>query len=85
MNIIILREVLLQYNKNNKLYLVAFFFFKKKLAPAELNYKIYNKELLAIVNYFKQWRLELKGLLFLIYILTDYKNLQYFITIRQLT
>ena len=46
--------------------------------------KIYNKELLAIIKYFKQWRLELKGLLFLIYILTDYKNLQYFITIKQL-
>jgi hypothetical protein len=74
--------VLLQYNKNSELYLVIFFF--KKLTPAELNYKIYDKELLAIIKYFKQWRPELKGLLFSIYILTDYKNLQYFITIKQL-
>ena len=44
--------------------------------------KIYNKELLAIVRCFEQWRLEFKGLLFLIYILTDHKNLQYFITIK---
>ena len=30
------------------LHLVAFFL--KKLAPAEYNYEIYNKELLAIIN-----------------------------------
>ena len=75
--------VLSQYNKNSKLYLIAFL--SQKLTSAELNYKIYNKELLIIVRYFKQWCLEFKGLLFLIYILTDYKNLQYFITIKQLT
>ena len=77
-----LKGVLLQYNKNGELCLVAFF--SQKLAPTKLNYKIYNKELLAIIKYFKQWRLKLKGLLFLIYILIDYKNLQYFITIKQL-
>jgi len=43
--------VLLQYNKNGELYLVAFLFWK--LAPTKLNYKIYNKELLAIIRYFK--------------------------------
>ena len=79
----VLGGVLLQYNKNSKLYLVTFF--SQKLAPAESNYEIYNKELLVIVRCFKQWRLELKGSLFLIYMLTDYKNLQYFITIKQLT
>jgi len=72
-----------QYNKNGELRLVAFLFWK--LALAELNYEIYNKELLAIVRCFKQWRPKLEGLLFLIYILTDHKNLQYFITIKQLT
>ena len=70
-----------QYNKNSKLYLITFFK-KKKLTPAELNYEIYNKELLIIIRCFKQWRPELKGLFFLIYILTDHKNLQYFITIK---
>ena len=44
--------VLLQYNKNSKLYLIALY--SQKLAPTELNYEIYNKELLAIVRYFKQ-------------------------------
>ena len=57
-----LKGVLLQYNKNSKLYLVAFFF--QKLAPAKSNYKIYNKELLVIIRCFKQWYLELKELLF---------------------
>jgi len=75
--------VLSQYNKNGKLRPVAFF--SRKLAPAKLNYKIYDKELLAIIRYFKQWRPKLKGLLFLIHVLIDYKNLQYFITIKQLT
>jgi len=65
--------VLSQYNKNSELYLVAFLF--QKLAPTKLNYKIYNKELLIIIRCFKQWRSKLKGLLFLICILTDYKNL----------
>ena len=72
--------VLSQYNKNSELCLVAFLFWK--LAPIKLNYKIYDKELLAIIRCFEQWRLKLKGLLFLIYILMDYKNLQYFITIK---
>ena len=79
----VLREVLSQYNKNSKLYPVAFL--SQKLVPAKLNYEIYNKELLIIIKYFKQWHLEFKGLLFLIYILIDHKNLQYFITIKQLT
>jgi len=45
--------------KDSVLYLVVFFL--RKLTPAEYNYKIYNKELLAIVNLLKQWRPELKG------------------------
>jgi RNase H-like domain found in reverse transcriptase len=78
----VLGGLLSQYNKNGKLCLIAFF--SQKLAPAESNYEIYNKELFTIIKYFKQWRLEFKGSLFLIYILIDYKNLQYFITTKQL-
>ena len=47
----VLRGVLLQYNKNSKLYLVAFL--SQKLAPAELNYEIYTKELLVIIRCFE--------------------------------
>ena len=75
--------VLSQYNKNSELRLVAFL--SQKLAPAKLNYEIYDKELLIIIKCFEQWRSKLKGSLFPIRVLTDYKNLQYFITIKQLT
>jgi len=43
--------VLSQYNKDGELYLVAFL--SQKLAPTELNYEIYDKELLAIIRCFK--------------------------------
>ena len=33
-------------------------FFSKKLSPAECNYMIYDKELLAIIRSFETWRLE---------------------------
>ena len=79
----VLGGVLSQYNKDGELYLVAFL--SQKLAPAKSNYKIYNKELLVIIRCFKQQRPKLKGSLFLIRVLTDHKNLQYFITIKQLT
>ena len=46
-------DVLLQYDKNNVLYLVAYF--SQKLNTVELNYKIYNKELLTIIQCFEQW------------------------------
>ena len=44
--------ILSQYNKNEVLYPIVYFL--KRLNPAEYNYKIYNKELLAIIRYFKQ-------------------------------
>ena len=75
--------ILSQYNEDGVLYPVVYFL--KQLNPAECNYKIYNKELLAIIRYFKQWRPELKGTKFLIKVFSNYKNLQYFITIKQLS
>ena len=43
--------ILSQYNKDRVLYLIVYFL--KQLNPAEYNYEIYNKELLAIIKYFK--------------------------------
>jgi RNase H-like domain found in reverse transcriptase len=79
----ITKDILSQYNKDKVLYPIVYFL--KWLSPAEYNYKIYNKELLAIIRYFKQWRPELKGTGFLIKVFSDYKNLQYFITTKQLS
>ena len=52
----IMINVLLQMH-NGMLRLVAYF--SKKLTPAECNYMIYNKKLLAIVKSFKMWHPEL--------------------------
>ena len=53
--------------------------------PAKCNYKVYNKEMLAIIQLLSQWRVELKGTNSRIKIYMDYKALEYFITIKQLT
>ena len=55
------------------------------MLPAECNYEIYDKELLAIIRYFKEWRPELEGSEIPISILLDYKGLKYFITKKTLS
>jgi hypothetical protein len=75
--------VLSQYDAQGVLRPVAYF--SKRLAPAECNYEIYDKELLAIIRCFEQWRPELEGAAFPIKVLSDHKNLQYFCTTKQLT
>jgi len=57
-------------------------FFSKKHSVTEYNYEIYDKELLAIIRCFEEWRPELKGTELPIKILTDHRNLEYFITIK---
>ena len=48
---IILRGVISQSDKLKRLHLIIFY--SRKFSPAELNYNIYNKELLTIIDYFK--------------------------------
>jgi hypothetical protein len=55
------------------------------MAPAEYNYGIHNKEMLAIVRSLDQWRPELKGTAKKIQIFINYKALKYFMTTKQLT
>jgi len=59
-------------------------FFSKKHSVTKYNYEIYDKELLIIIRYFKEWRPELEGTELPIKILTDHRNLEYFITIKLL-
>ena len=47
----ITKGILFQYNKDKVLYFIIYFL--KWLSPAKYNYEIYNKELLAIIRYFK--------------------------------
>jgi hypothetical protein len=57
------------------------------MQPLELNYNIYDKEMLAIIRALEEWRAELEGLqtelLFLIY--SDHRALEYFMTTKKLS
>jgi hypothetical protein len=61
-------------------------FFSKKMSPAECNYEIYDKELLAIIKAFEEWRPELAGTdpSNPIKVLSDHRSLEYFMTTKQL-
>ena len=60
-------------------------FFSKTMAPAECNYEIHDKEMLAIIRSLSQWRAELQGIGSKVKIYTDHKALEYFITKKELT
>jgi len=55
------------------------------MQPVELNYEIYDKELLAIFEAFQQWRNYLEGSAHVVLVLSNHKNLEYFTTTKQLT
>lgn len=59
-------------------------FLSHSFTAAERNYKIYDRELLAIIKSLETWRHYLHGSTFPIIILTDHKNLTYFRTAQQL-
>jgi hypothetical protein len=54
-------------------------FHSRKLQDAELNYDVHDKELLAIVDAFKKWRVYLEGATHTVQVYTDHKNLQTFL------
>jgi hypothetical protein len=56
---LIITGVLSQYDDDNILHPVAYF--SRKHSPAEINYEIYDKELLAIIQVLKKWRPLLEG------------------------
>ena len=59
-------------------------YLSQRLSPAEVNYEIHDKELLAIIRALKEWRPELK-MVPRFTIVTDHKNLRYFHKMRQLS
>ncbi|ODM14395.1 hypothetical protein SI65_10230 [Aspergillus cristatus] len=74
--------VLSQYDDDGVLHPVAFF--SKKHSATECNYEIYDKELLAIIRCFEEWRPELEGTPSPIKVITDHRNLEYFMTTKLL-
>ena len=59
-------------------------FYSRKFSSAEMSYEIHNKELLAIVDTFKQWHVYLKGPKHEVQVYSDHKNLLYFMTMKVL-
>jgi hypothetical protein len=68
--------VLSEYDDNGILHPVAYF--SKKHSPVECDYEIYDKEPMAIIRAFEEWRPELQSVINPIHVLSDHKNLQYF-------
>lgn len=75
--------VLSQIDEHGEMRPVAFF--SKTMNPAECNYDIYDKELLAIIRCLEEWRPELESCEHPIKILTDHKSLEYFYTTKKLS
>uniref|UniRef100_A0A4W5KJC1 ribonuclease H n=1 Tax=Hucho hucho TaxID=62062 RepID=A0A4W5KJC1_9TELE len=59
-------------------------FFSKKLSPAERNYDVGDRELLAVVKALKAWRHWLEGAKHPFLIWTDHRNLEYIRAARRL-
>ena len=70
--------VLSQYGEDGILYPVAIF--STMHSPAECNYEIYDKDLMAIVRTFEHWCVELQSVENAIQALSVHKNLEYFMT-----
>ena len=75
-------RVVSQYDDQGILHPVAFF--SKKHTPAKCNYEISDKELLAVVKAFEEWRAELQSVINPVQVLTDHKDLEYFTTTKLL-
>ena len=77
-----LGAVLSQMGTDDKLHPIAFH--SRKFSAAEINYEIHDKELLAIVDSFQEWRHYLEGASSPVTVYTDHKNLEYFMSARVL-
>ena len=68
--------------KNGKWWPVAFL--SKSLNETEKNYKIHDKEMLAVIRGLENWRYLLEGAKFKFKVWTDHKNLEYFMKVQKL-
>ncbi|KAF9800977.1 hypothetical protein IEO21_10244 [Rhodonia placenta] len=74
--------VLMQKQDNSKWHPIAFR--SHAMDPAQRNYEIYDKEMLAIIEALTNWRHYLEGLPNQFEIVTDHKNLEYWHTLQHL-
>ena len=59
-------------------------FFSKSLSPVKHNYEIHDKEMLAIIRALQEWRHFVEGAEHQFEIWMDHKNLEYFMSAKQL-
>jgi hypothetical protein len=78
-----LGAILSQFGIDGLLHPVAFY--SRKLTSAEINYQVYDKDLLVIITAFEQWRPYLARAQHRVQVLTDHKNFLYFTTTRALS
>jgi len=74
--------VLSQQGEENRLHPVAFH--SRKFQQAEINYEIHDKELLAVVDAFKEWRWYCEGATHQVQVYSDHQTLEYFTTTKVL-
>jgi hypothetical protein len=55
-------------------------YYSKKYSPAKCNYDIYDMELMATIKALAEWRPECEGAAYPLQLITDHKNLEYFMT-----
>jgi len=67
-----------QYDDEGVLHYVAYYL--KKHTPAKCNYDIYYHHPMVIIKALEEWRPECEGATHPLQLLTDHKNLQYFMT-----
>ena len=77
-----IEEVLFQFDDDDLFRLCAYF--SKKNLSAECNYEIHDKKMLTIVRCLKKWDSELRNVQDF-EIITDHKNLKYFLTVKKLS
>jgi hypothetical protein len=78
-----LAAILSIHSSNGEIHPIAFH--SRSFNPAELNYDTHDKELLTIFEAFKHWRQYLEGSGTPVDVVTDHKNLEYFVTMKLLT
>ena len=84
--VFISEQILLHYDSDKEsIVLRSIVYFSKKLSSQDCNYEIYDKELLTIIKIFEKWRSELKDVVFSIKVISNHRNLEYFMTIKQLS
>jgi len=78
----VLGAILSQKDDENRLHPVAFH--SRKFQPAEINYEIHDKELLAVVDAFKHWRRYCERATNQVQVYLDHQNLEYKFTTTKL-